>query len=130
MLKKGIIGFILIAVIALCLGNLAFAGSGPVLPDLKLTVEQSPLAIYPPLMIYTAQLSFVPPVPSTPLVADFYNLAPDGSSILVYLGSGPFDNTGKAVLLKQMRPGIYTAIAKTVIDGIVIWSNKVEYKVR
>jgi hypothetical protein len=128
MLKKGIIGFILIAVIALCLGNLAFADQTPVLPDLKLTVEKSLLTIYPPLIIYTAQLSFMPPVSSTQLVADFYNIIPS-STQLDYLGSAPFDKTGKAVFNKQILPGIYTAIAKTVIDGIVIWSNKVEYRV-
>lgn len=135
MFKKSIVGFIIIMVIALALGNFAFAADlTPVLPELKLSVEQSPLTIYPPFMIYTAQLSFMPPITSTRLVADFYNfnMISDGTgtSILDYLGSVPFDKSGKAVLGKQITPGIYTAVAKTVINGVTVWSNKVEYKVR
>jgi hypothetical protein len=132
MMKKRIAGFILIMVIALALGNFAFAADlTPALPDLKLSVQQSPLAVYPPFMIYTAQLSFMPPIISAQLVADFYNINPDstGSSFLEYLGSVPFDKTGKAVLGKQIKPGVYTAVAKTVINGVTIWSNKVDYKV-
>jgi hypothetical protein len=127
MLKRGIVVFIIIAVIALCFGNLAFAAVPP-MPDLKLTVEKSPLTIFPPLIIYTAQLSFMPSVTSTQLVADFYHIV-SSSTQLEYLGSAPFDKTGKAVFHKQILPGSYTAIAKTVIDGIVIWSNKVPYQV-
>ncbi len=132
MLKKRMIGFTIIAVIALVFCNLAFADEmTPVLPDLKLAVEQSPLTVYPPIIIYTAQLGFMPPIISNQLVADFYHINPDSSSaILEYLGSVPFDKTGKAVFFKQIKPGIYTAIAKTVINGLVVWSNRVEYIVR
>lgn len=133
MCKKSLIAVILIMVITLALGNLAFASDiTPALPELKLSIEQSPLTIAPPYMIYTAQLSFVPQITSTRLVADFYNIdtnAGDVGNSLEYLGSIPFDKTGKAVLSKQMKPGYYVGIAKTVINGIVIWSNKVEYKV-
>jgi hypothetical protein len=131
MMKKRIISFICILVIALALGNFAFAADlTPALPELKLSVQQSPLAIYPPFMIYTAQLSFIPPIISTQLVADFYNISLDSPvSTLDYLGSVPFDKTGKAVLGRQIKPGVYTAVAKTVINGVTVWSNKVEYKV-
>jgi hypothetical protein len=132
MMKKSIVGFIFILVIALALGNLALAADlTPAVPDLKLSVAQSPLTIYPPFIIYTAQLSFIPPIISSQLIADFYNINPDSpsSSVLDYLGSVPFDKTGKAVLGRQIKPGIYTAVAKTVINGVTIWSNKVEYKV-
>jgi len=132
MLKKRIVGFIFIMAIALISGNLAFADdSTSALPQLKLSVEESPLAVYPPYMIYTAQLSFIPPVTSSILVADFYNINTNTDPVILdYLGSSPFDKTGKAVFVKQMKTGIYTAIAKTTINGIVVWSNKVEYKVR
>lgn len=133
MMKKRIVGLIFILVITLAFGNFAFAADlTPAIPDLKLSVAQSPLAVYPPFMIYTAQLSFMPPIISTQLVADFFNINADstGSSLLDYLGSVPFDNTGKAVLGKQMKPGIYTAVAKTVINGVTVWSNKVQYKVQ
>jgi hypothetical protein len=132
MIKKRIVSIIFILVFALSLGNLAFAADlTPVVPDMKLSVVQSPLAIYPPFMVYTAQLSFMPPIISTQLVADFYNINSDGTStsLLDYLGSVPFDSTGKAVLGKQIKPGIYIAVAKTVINGVTVWSNKVEYTV-
>jgi len=134
MMKKRILGFILILVIALTLGSLAIAAdTDPALPTLKLSVAQSPLTIYPPYIIYTAQLSFLPPLTTARIVADFYNINDAAGSYdtkMEYLGSIPFDNTGQAVLSKQMKPGYYVAIAKTVINGVIIWSNKVEYKVR
>ena len=107
MFKKSLIAVIFIMVIALAIGNLAFAADiTPALPELKLSVEQSPLTVYPPYMIYTAQLSFVPPITTSQLVADFYNINTDGvTNYLEYLGSIPFDKTGKAVLSRQMKPG-------------------------
>lgn len=104
----------------------ADTGPVPVVPTLKLSVTQSPLTIYPPVMVYTAQLSYVPPTPTARLVVDFYNVDDTG---LVYLGSAPVDSAGKAVLSKQMRRGTYTAISKVVVNQQEIWSNKVLYKV-
>jgi hypothetical protein len=127
------ISFILALVLALVLsvaGVVLAAGSGPVPapPTLKLTVEQSPLTVYPPFMIYTAQLSYVPTNSSTQLTVDFYNLTASGTT-MEYLGSAPVDKTGKAVLSKQMKAGSYTAIASIVINTQTIVSNKVTYKV-
>ena len=125
--------FILALVLVLALsavGAALAAGSGPVPapPTLKLTVTQSPLTIYPPMMIYTAQLSYMPSPASTQLKVDFYNLLPSGTG-MQYLGSAPVDSTGKAVLNKQMTAGTYTAISSIVINSLTIWSNKVTYKV-
>jgi hypothetical protein len=125
--------FVLALVLALVLsiaGAALAAASGPVPapPTLKLTVAQSPLAIYPPIMIYTAQLSYVPSPISTQLKVDFYNLFPSGT-LIQYLGSAPVDTTGKAVLSKQMNAGTYTAVAEIVINGQTIRSNQVTYKV-
>jgi len=132
-MKRITIGFIFILILALTLGNFAFATeTDSKLPELKLSVEQSLLAIYPPYMIYTAQLSFVPPLTTSRLIADFYNINSNADSVnnrLEYLGSIPFDKSGQAVLSKQLKPGYYIAVAKTVINGVTIWSNKVEYKV-
>jgi hypothetical protein len=96
------------------------------MPTLTLTVTQSPLTIYPPIMIYTAQLSYVPSITSTQLMVDFYNLEGTG---LVYLGSSPLNQKGQAVLSKQMKPGTYSAIARVMINSHLIWSNIVTYKV-
>ena len=97
------------------------------MPELKLAVTQSPLAIYPPIMIYTAQLSYMPPTPSAQLKVDFYNIS--GTKV-EYLGSAPVNQAGQAVLSKQIHPGTYSAIARVVINSHVIWSNIVTYKVR
>ncbi len=131
MLKIRFVSIILVVALALGVTGAALAqdpGPVPAPPTLKLSVTQSPLAIYPPVMIYTAQLSYVPPTPSTLLKVDYYNVADTGG--LVYLGSATVDSTGKAVLSKQMPRGTYTAISKVVVNQQVIWSNKVLYTVR
>jgi hypothetical protein len=97
------------------------------LPTLTLSVAQSPLAVYPPIMIYTAQLSYVPTTSTAQMKVDTYNLKGTG---LEYLGSAPVDKTGKAVLSRQMYPGTFTAIARVVIDSKEVWSNSVRYEVR
>ncbi|MCL6590707.1 MAG: hypothetical protein K6U80_12210 [Firmicutes bacterium] len=127
-MNKKILGIILIAILALSICGIALAADiGPALPSLKLTVEMSPLDVYPPIMIYTAQLSYMPPV-NTILKADFYHV--DATSTApIYLGSAAFDKTGKAVLSKQIKAGAYIAYAITVINGTTIVSNKVEYRV-
>jgi hypothetical protein len=89
-------------------------------------VAQSPLTIYPPIMIYTAKLMVMIPIPSTGVKVDFYNLEETG---LEYLGSGMIDNHGEALLSKQMCPGNYTAIARAEVNSLVIWSNPVTYTV-
>ena len=93
---------------------------------MKLSVTQSPLTIYPPIMIYTAQLMIMIPIPSTGVTVDFYNLQETG---LEYLGSGKIGNNGEAVLNKQMCPGNYTAIARALINSLVLWSNLAAYTV-
>jgi hypothetical protein len=120
----------LVLVLALSAAGAALAAKPEqaTLPTLKLSVTKSPLTVYPPIMIYTAQLSFVPPTPTTQLVVDFYNVSPTGTAV-VYLGSAPVDSTGKAVLNKQMTAGTYTAVSKIVIGTQTIFSNKVLYKV-
>jgi hypothetical protein len=100
-------------------------GPVPGVPPIRLTVTQSPLAIYPPIMIYTAQLTVLIPTPSAGFTVDFYNLSGIG---LEYLGS-VVTQTGQAVLSRQMNPGTYTAIARMVINSQVYWSNEVTYKV-
>lgn len=127
MMKK-IFGLILIVVLLSGLCGLVSAADVTPMPTLKLTVQQSPLAVWPPIMIYTAQLSFMPPVSTTQLKADFYNITSPMGPIM-YLGSAPFDSTGKAVLSKSMNPGTYTALASTVINNLTIKSNTVTYKV-
>jgi hypothetical protein len=131
MLKIRFVSIFLVVALALGVTGAALAqdpGPVPVPPTLKLSVTQSPLTIYPPVMIYTAQLSYVPPTPSALLKVDYYNVADTGG--LVYLGSATVDKTGKAVLNKQMHPGTYTAIARVVINQQVVWSNRVVYTVR
>lgn len=132
-MNKKILGIILIFVLAASLCGIAFAAEiGPAPPTMKLTVEFSPLDVYPPYLIYTAQLSYMPPINSTMLKADFYHFlldSPVASVAPVYLGSATFDKTGKAVLWKQINRGAYSAFAKTAINGVIIYSNKVEYKV-
>jgi hypothetical protein len=95
-------------------------------PTLTLTVTQSPLAIWPPIMIYTAQLNYVPPTTTAHLKVDFYNLA---GARVEYLGSAPVNQTGQAQLSRQVKPGTYTAIARVMINSQVIWSNIVTYEV-
>lgn len=130
-MTKKLLGIILIVVLAASLCGIALAADiVPAPPTMKLTVEISPLDIYPTMMIYTAQLSYMPPVSSNILKADFYHV-PVNTPVYtpIYLGSTPFDKTGKAVLSKQIIRGAYTGHAKTAINGIVIVSNLVEYKV-
>jgi hypothetical protein len=103
-----------------------FIPTGTYVPALKLTVAQSPLTIYPPIMIFTAKLMVLIPIPSTGMRVDFYNLV--GYS-LEYLGSGQIGNNGEALLNKQMCPGIYTTIARAEINNLALWSNPVTYTV-
>jgi hypothetical protein len=129
MLKIKFVNKLLILALVLFVTGTGFtAGTGPVPmpPILKLTVTQSPLAIYPPVMIYTAQLSNPPTMTAAALKVDFYHLVGTGLS---YFGSAIVDRTGKAVLSKQMKAGNYTVIAQVVINKQVIWSNKVTYRV-
>lgn len=131
MFKKRVISLVLIIASIFIFFSTGAADIAPVRPILKLSVEQSPLAVYPPIMIYTAQLNPLPPISNARLVADFYNINENSTSDNAsYLGSAPFDNTGKAVLSKQIKPGKYIAIAKTKINNRVIVSNKVAYIVR
>ncbi|MGA2489393.1 MAG: hypothetical protein ABSF99_04295 [Anaerolineales bacterium] len=130
MTKIKLIHILFIIALVLCTTGTAFVvNPGPVstAPTLKLTVTQSPLTIYPPVMIYKAQLSSLPTTSSVQLKVDFYNMAGTG---LVYLGSAPVDRTGTAVLNRQMKAGTYTAISRIVINWQIIWSNKVMYKVQ
>jgi hypothetical protein len=135
MLKNKFVKILLVIALMVCTMGTAFVPSArrvPVAPILKLTVTQSPLTVYPPIMIYRAQLSYLPPTPSAKLMVDFYNISSTATVTntgLVYLGSAPVDRTGVAVLSKQMKAGIYTAVARIVINRQVIWSNKVTYKV-
>ena len=103
-----------------------FTPTGAYIPALKLTVTQSPLTIFPPVMIFTAELRVMIPIPSTGVKVDFYNLAGTG---LEYLGSGMIGNHGEAVLNKQMCPGKYTTIARAEVNSLVLWSNAVAYTV-
>lgn len=135
MLKKRIIGLLIILIITCLCANLALADVVPYQPYLRLSVEPSPLMSMLPSKMYVAQLSYMPGITSTPLVADFYNINPNATTTdptsLEYLGSVPFDKTGRAALIKVFTAGevgYFVAIAKTVIDGRVIWSNKVGYK--
>jgi hypothetical protein len=135
MLKNRFVNILLVLSLVLVL-TLSVAGAAlaakpeqATLPTLKLTVTQSPLAIYPPIMIYTAQLSPAPTSSSTVLTVDFYNQIGGQMPPIQYLGSAPMDKTGKAVLNKQMPAGTYTAFAQVVIGTQTIVSNKVTYKV-
>ncbi|MBN2531464.1 MAG: hypothetical protein JXB88_01160 [Spirochaetales bacterium] len=131
MFKKRVISLVLIIASVFIFFSTGSADTDRVRPVLRLTVEQSPLEIYPPIMIYTAQLNYIPINADFCLKADFYNINEDSvSADAGYLGSAVFDKTGKAVLSKQIRPGKYIAIAKTKIYNRVIVSNKVEYIVR
>jgi len=101
-------------------------------PTLTLTVERSSLDVYPPMMIYTAQLNNAPSGINTDIKVDFYNLR---SSVFLfkveYLGSAPIDSaTGKAVLERQVKPDVYFALAKVTINGVEIKSNTVTYQLK
>jgi len=100
------------------------------LPVLKFSVTQSPLTVYPPFMVYTAQLSSVPVISTSVLKVEFYNSSlVSPTNQLELIGTALIDKTGKAVISKQMKAGAYVAVAKIMIGTNVIWSNKVEYKV-
>lgn len=116
----------LILAVALVFCNMALANDTN-LPELKLSIKQLPPTAIP-VMKYTAQLSFMPPNVYNALVVDYYNITDLTNTKLEYLGSAPFDNTLTSVFFKRIMPGTYVGIARTVINGIVIWSNKVEYK--
>jgi hypothetical protein len=120
---------LIVAAFVLCtagtaVGNIPLQGSTA--PTLKLAVTQSPLALYPIIMIYKAQLSPMPTTSTATLKVDFYNLASTG---YVLIGSAALDRTGVATLSKQTKAGTYMAIARVVINTKVIWSNSVIYKV-
>lgn len=123
-MKNLLLTLTLILVAALSLGVVFGEGGTP--PTLTLTVEKSPLDVWPPAMIYTAKLSIPPP--SNTLPCDFYN-AVEGSSVWTKIGSAPFDKNGVAKITVQMNPGSYQALAKTTVYGTVITSNIVHYKV-
>ena len=132
MLRNKILMIVLTIAILTSLNGISFAADViPVLPELKLSVEQSPLTIYPPIIIYKAQLSYVPVITASELKVDFYNTVIDTTNVarLEYLGSAPVDpKTGIATLSTQIKPGAYTAISKTIINKQTIWSNKIDYK--
>lgn len=129
-MTKKWLGILLIMVFVVSFCGIVSADILPVPPTLRITVEQSPLTIYPPTMIYTAQLSYIPPVATTIPVCDFHNIDFNSpSAIAPIIGSVPFDSTGKAVLRVQIKPGSYIAFAKTKLNGKIIYSNRVEYKV-
>jgi hypothetical protein len=127
-MTKKIIGLFIILVLLSGFCGLVSADILPPVPTMTLTVEPAPTMGPLPMTMYTAQLSFMPTTSTTQLVAYFYNItSPMGPIIL--LGSAPFDRTGKAVLIKHLDPGTYTAQASTVINTITVKSNTVTYKV-
>ena len=126
-MTKKIIGLILIVVLLSAFCGLVSADILPV-PTMKLTVEPAPTMGPLPMTMYTAQLSFMPTTSTTQLVATFCNITTPTGPIYL-LGTAPFDRTGKAVLIKHLDPGVYTAQASTVINTITVKSNTVTYKV-
>lgn len=123
MFKKVLLTLVLVLIVSLSLG---VAFGEPTIPTLTLTVEKSPLAVWPPMMIYTAKLSPIPASGTSP--CNFLN-SPEGVPMWTRIGSAPFDSTGKAQISVQMNPGSYQAVANTTINGTVITSNIVHYKV-
>jgi hypothetical protein len=129
-MTKKWLGLLLIMVLLISFCGIISAEILPAPPTLKITVEKSPLTIYPPLIIYTAQLSYMPTGTATIPVCDFHNIDFNSpSQIAPIIGSVPFDVTGKAVLRIQIKPGSYIAFAQTKINGKDIYSNRVQYKV-
>ena len=135
MYKTNFVNIFFVITLVLCTLGTGFVVSPkliPVAPVLKLSVTQSALTVYPPIMIHRAQLGYLPPMPSAKLRVDYYHVpstSPATSTALFHLGSAPVDRNGVAVLGKQIKTGTYTAIARIVINRQVIWSNKVTYKV-
>lgn len=130
MRKNLCVCLILSLILVFSLGNISYANdSDAALPSLRLSVQPSMLGIYPPIMIYTAQLSSFPTSANSVLTVDFYNIVSNSPVQLSYLGSATVDNTGKAVLYKQMSPGVYTGVAKLDINNNTIVSNVVTYRV-
>ena len=126
--KRFVISLFVIAFVLSATGTAFTTAQGPLpyAPSLTLTVTKSPLAIYPPIMIHSAQLNALPTMSPVQLKVDFYSLASTG---WVQLGSVVLDKTGKAVLSKQMKTGTYTVMAQVLIGSQVITSNKVTYRV-
>lgn len=124
MFKKLLLIAILVLLVTLGFSTFALGA------DLTLTVQKSPLDIYPPMMIYTASLNWPLPISSTTQIrVDFYNGLVGGPPIIL-IGSAMLNQqTGKAVLNKQMNPGSYQAVAQTTINGQSYVSNVVLYKV-
>jgi hypothetical protein len=123
MSKIRFIHLALIVALGLCTFGTILAQPGPA-PILTLTVTPSP--DQRDVMIYTAHLSYMPPTPGVKPHVDFYNIT-DESAVPVYLGSAPFDVTLTAVFKKEMKAGKYVGVAKTDINNVAIWSNKVPY---
>lgn len=131
MFKKILLVSMLVLLVTLSFGTVFSAGPSQIEPDLFLTVQQSPLAIYPPIMIYTATLNWpLPIVSTTQIMVNFYNGPAITMPPMVLIGSAPLDlRTGKAVLNKQMQAGSWEAVAQTTINGQTHVSNAVFYKV-
>lgn len=131
MSKKLLLISMFVVLVSLSFGGVLSADSG-IAPSLTLTVQQSPLAVYPPMMIYTAKLNNWPlPIDNaTSIKVDFYRGLVNVNTPMPLIGSAIMDpKTGIAVLNKQMDRGYYVAVAKTVINGISLTSNTVYYKV-
>ena len=131
MLKKILLVSLLVFLVSFSFGSVFSAGPGPIAPDLTLTVQQSQIAIYPPIMIYTATLNWPLPISTTTqIVVDFYNGPAITMPPMVLIGSAILDpTTGKAVLNKQMQAGSWEAVARTTINGTTLVSNAVFYKI-
>jgi hypothetical protein len=124
--KRSVIMLLLIAFLLATVGTAFMKAPAPIVPVLKLTVTKSPLAVYPPIIIYTAQLNPIPTLSTAALKVDYYNVTSAGK---VLLGSATVDRSGKAVFSKQMKKGSYTAIARILLNSQVLWSNQVAYSV-
>jgi hypothetical protein len=137
---------ILLIVLTILLVNTGMASALVSAPEpqpvtLALAVKISPVRIYPPLVIFTATLSRVPPMTFNMPVVDFFTQVPvicQGiestdtgvcGSPVSYLGSAKFNPEGQAILSKQMKPGTYTAIARTQVNGAWIFSNELSFEV-
>jgi len=128
MLKRCLLSMVLAFVLLVSFCSASFADTLPPVPTMTLTVAQLLQPGGP--MAYTAQLSYIPTGDSN-VIVNFYSTSvnnPQGQYILI--GSAPIDGTGKAVLNKQMQPGLYSAYSSTVISGNTVKSNTVDYTVK
>ena len=136
-MKRSLLSLVLAFMLVVAFGSVSLADnvSPGIPPTLKLEVTQSPLAVYPPIMIYTATLSPIPIDTSRQIIIDFYNAKYDPAGIVApefeYIGSAVLDpTTGQAKLAKSMYPGVYVAYCMTKSLGEPIYSEKVIYKVQ